>query len=442
MAKTPAKQQDSKDIAYPVRHFTYERASESFVITHPADNSQIVIPSLKKLFENAGCVHPGKFFARLDDGSKLCANKTHVYSNRYGNHEYTISNREAGWMIHGRKGEGGNIMMSEDESLRGQNSLHLINPDTYHFNLFDLKNKAQFSFSAVILDHPGLKRREQFEANVVEGGALSGMQHGYGWVSAANLPKIEAGFIADFEAKYDRSQEITQKAFYSQPLTIYSREYGSPSINGEVVLSKGDVRKGEPLLTLETYWAPLIEDYYGTHSHVTVDTLYDAPAEKIEFYGVGPTDQPVMEREHVSLYRTLGGIAIVDSKAQEHYYILGDNEGRGRAYIRTVDNLADLPVQDIPGSFEICSLEAPANFDLDANGAQCPMPGAVRHLRQYMIGFDSQENQRLLLNTAYRGGMPQAAKLSRPEKRNPSREVAQDDVDISALTHIQPPRFE
>jgi len=70
------------------------------------------------------------------------------------------------------------------------------------------------------------------------------------------------------------------------------------------------------------------------------------------------------------------------------------------------------------------------------------MPGAVRHLRQYMIGFDSQENQRLLLNTAYHGGMPQAARLSRPEKKNPSREVAQDDVDISALTYIQPPRFE
>lgn len=327
--------------------------------------------------------------------------------------------------------------MGEDESIRGKNSVHLVNPDTYRFELFDLKNKVQFHFAAVILDHSGLKRREQYEDNIVQGSPLSGMQMGYSWIGASDLPKIEERFLSDFEAKSERCNDFAQKGFYSQPLTIFSREYGVPSINGEVVLSRGDVSKGEPLITLETFWAPLLEDYYGIHSQVTTSTLYQEPSEKIEFYGVGPSDQPVMEREHVSLYRTMGGVAIIDEKKREHHYIIG--EGQGRAYIRTVDNLADLPIQDVPGAFEICSLGGKGAFDQDSGGAQGPMYGAISHLRACMTDFDSEERLRILLNSAYHGCMPEAGKLRRPEERMSSTKVEPAPIDISELTVIQPP---
>ncbi len=234
--------------------------------------------------------------------------------------------------------------------------------------------------------------------------------------------------LADYGARFPR-------AFFSQELTVYPSTYGVSSMSGKAVLSRGDTNLGEPLLTLETFWAPLM-DGECPHSMVTTGIVYDRPSEKIEFYGVGPSDQPVMQREHVSLYRTMGGVAIIDEKKREHHYIIG--EGQGRAYIRTVDNLAELPVQNIPGAFEICSLAGEGAFNLDAGGAQGSMHGAISHLRACLTDYDSEERLRILLNSAYHGCMPESRKLHRPEEHKPTK-VEPAPIDISELTVIQPP---
>lgn len=441
----PTEQNQGQDAGLPVRHFAYDVHSESFIITNPVDNTEIIIPSLKRLFEKfgGGGIHPGKFFAVLEDGAKLCAEKAKVYSNRYGSHYYTVNNRESGWMVLGYKGEGGNIMMSEDKSLRGHSALHLVNPDMYSFTLFDLKGKAQFNFSATILDHSGLVRKEMIEKPAVKGEKLRGLLNMHSWVDAMTLPETEEKFLADFDAKYARCHEFSTKSFFSQPMTIYQSsglgawKQGDPTIDGEVVLSRGDVAKGEPLLTLKKFWAPPVTDEYGTRSRVTTDTLFQEPSERYEFYGIAPGDQPVMQKDHIALYRTMGGIAITDERKREHYYIIGNGEGEGQAYIRTVDNLAKLDLRHIYGAFEICSLGGRGKFDLSAEGAQNPMYHAVKPLRVSMTHFDLIENQQYLFYMALQGQMPQAVRLSRPEDIK-QQEVAAPAIDISALTAIMP----
>ena len=432
--KTP-KRALSKAAKPPVRHFAFDLASESFIISNLDDNTEIVIPTPKALFKGAGCIHPGKLFAVLGDGSKLCVENEKPYS--HYSQIYTVSNQEAGWLLYGRQGEGGQMLMDEDESLRGKKALYFVNPETYSFTLFDLKNNTQYSFGAVILDHADLARRHSIEEVMVAAQPLAGRPLGYNWFPASALPDVAQRFLKDFDAKYERSREIAGKGIFSQPLHIYSG-HREPSINGMAILLRGNVDKGEPLLTLEKFWAPLKSDYYGEHSQITSDILFEEPSEKIEFYGVCPTDKPVREQGHISLYRVMGGLAIVDTQKREHYYVLG-KDGRGMAYIRTVDNLEKIDVADAYGTFEICSLAGPGQFDLNARGGQNPMFREIEPVRNILEHYSDEEMEEELFALALVDGMPASERLLRPEeKKTTSLAVQEPLIDFSQLTEIRP----
>lgn len=421
--------------AMPIRKFEFREDIESFVITDPVTEHAIFIPRIEVIQKT----HiPNNYLTIQEDGTKVSV-RGENYSGPWGDREMTFSNREAGWMAHAYKNTS-QTMALEDEDLRGSKAMHFLNPETYVIRLFDFRAQAQFYFSGTVLDHPGIRRKEKLSASPVEGTPIEGWYFGHNFIKAEMLPAVEERFLADFEQKYPRCQQIEKQGFFSTQWNNYG---GGPSlVDSEegIVFQRGTSAKGDPLITVETYFKQRTDARDGSDT-ITGDWIYEEPRARFEFFGRAEVDKPVFQTGPLALYKTMGGIVIEDQRSREHYYILQD----AQVYIRARSDFATAAAK--PAYFDIADL-APANWgrkgdycryshSADGTSNSGQLRWQIEDLAKLAADLDKPGAMQAVFSMACMEKMPRGERSLYERENQLVIEELPNEIDVSELRGLQ-----